>query len=136
MGDSCGGFVALDKETTLKTYLHWARILVKMNNTGKPSSVNLLAGVKSYTLQIWWEIQPTVAEVYPRSSRGAPAKPDEEDVRKAHADRRVRTEWAITSHTSREEQRDVGHLFLLENCATTDCLSQCQKRGVISKVGG
>ena len=65
VGDSCGGFVALDEETSLKTDLHWARILVKMNSTKKPSSVNLLAGARSYKLQIWWEIQPTVAEVFP-----------------------------------------------------------------------
>ena len=65
MGDSCGGFVALDEETTLKTELHWARILVKMNSTGKPASVNLLAGARRYELQKWWEIQPTVAGVFP-----------------------------------------------------------------------
>ena len=65
VGDSCGGFVALDKETTLRTDLLWAKILVKMNSTRKPSSVNLLAGARSYELQIWWEIQPRVAEVYP-----------------------------------------------------------------------
>ena len=137
VGDSYGGFVALDEETTLKTDLLWARILVKMNNTGKPSSVNLLAGAKSYELQIWWEIQPTVAEVYPRSSRTsiAPTEPSEEDDRKKRADGCVRAEWAETRHTTREEQRNVGHHFLLETCAAAYDLSQCQKRGVISKVG-
>ena len=56
VGYSCEGFFALDKETTLRTNLLWARILVKMNSMGKPSSVNLLAGARSYELQIWWEI--------------------------------------------------------------------------------
>ena len=81
MGDSCGGFVALDEETTLKTDLHWVRILVKTNSNVKPASVNLLAGARSYELQIWWEIRPTMAEVFPRSSRtfGGPADPGEED---------------------------------------------------------
>ena len=65
MGDSCGGFVALDEETTLKMDLQWARILVKMNSIGMPSSVNLLAGARSCELQIWWEIQLTIAEVFP-----------------------------------------------------------------------
>ena len=108
-----------------------------MNSTEKPSSVNLLAGARSYELQIWWEIQPTVAEVYPRSRRTseALAEPGEEDDRKACVDGRVKTKWAVTSHTSREEKRDVGHLFLLETCAAADDLSQSQKRGVISKVG-
>ena len=31
VGGSCGYFVALEEETALKTDLHWARILVKMN---------------------------------------------------------------------------------------------------------
>ena len=44
IGDSCGGFVVLDKETSLRKNLLWARILVKMNSTGRPTSVNLLAG--------------------------------------------------------------------------------------------
>ena len=65
MEDSCGGFVVLDKETVLRMDLLWARILVKMNSTGKSSSVNLLAGARSYELQIWWEIQPRVVEIYP-----------------------------------------------------------------------
>ena len=137
VGDSCGGFVALDEETALKTDLHWARILVKMNSIGKPSSVNLLARARSYELQIWWEIQPTVAKVFPRSSRtsGTPAKSGEEDDRKARANRRVRTKWAVMSHTSQEEHSEVGHLSLLETYAAADGLSRCQKCGVSSKGG-
>ena len=69
--DSCGGFVALDKETSLRTNLLWARILLKMNSPRKPSYVNLLVWAKSFELQIGWEIQPRVAEVYPRRNRKA-----------------------------------------------------------------
>ena len=29
IGDSCGGFLAIDKETTLRVKVSWARILVK-----------------------------------------------------------------------------------------------------------
>ena len=58
VGDSCGGFLAMDKEPALKTELQWARILVKMEDKKKFSSVNLLAGARSYEIQIWWEIQP------------------------------------------------------------------------------
>ena len=47
----------------------------------------------------------------------------------------MRAKWAKTRHITREEQRDVGHKFLLETCAVADDLSQCQKHGVISKVG-
>ena len=136
VGDSYGG-VALDEETALRTDLLWARILVKMNSTGKPSSINLLARTKSYELRIWWEIQPTVAEVYPQSNRTseAPTEPSEKDDRKTRADGRVRAERDEMRHTSREELREVGHQGLLESRAATNGLSQCQKRGVISKVG-
>ena len=47
VGDSYGGFVVLDKETTQRMDLRWARILVKKNGMGKPSLVNLLAGARS-----------------------------------------------------------------------------------------
>ena len=56
VGNGCGGFVALDKDTEQRKDLRWVRILVKKNRTGKPSSTNMLAGAKSYELQIWWEI--------------------------------------------------------------------------------
>ena len=95
VGDNCGGFVAMDEGTASKTELHWARILVKMKSNEKPASVNLLAGARSYELQIWWEIRPTVAEVFPRSSRisAGPADPGEEDVRDARANGCVKAGW-------------------------------------------
>ena len=55
----------MDKETSLMKNLLWARILVKMKRVGRPTSVNLLAGARSYEIQLWWEIQPEVTEVYP-----------------------------------------------------------------------
>ena len=59
------GFLAMDKETTLKMELRWARILVKVEDKKKLSSINMLAGARNYEIQIWWEIQPWVAEVFP-----------------------------------------------------------------------
>ena len=56
LGDRCGGFVVMDKATTHRKDLRWARILVKNSCSRKPSSVNMLAGARSYELQIWWEI--------------------------------------------------------------------------------
>ena len=137
VGDSCGGFVALDKETALRTDLLWARILVKMNSTGKPSSVNLLAGARSYELQIWWEIQPRVTEVYPRSNRitGVLTEPREEDERKTRAVGRVRAERRETSHIFQEEQRDVGQQESLEKRGSVGGLAQRLKRVGIPKVG-
>ena len=69
VGDSCGGFVAMDEGTASKTDLLWARILVKMNSNAKHDSVNLIAGDRVYVVQIWWEIRPTVVEVIRKSSR-------------------------------------------------------------------
>ena len=111
MGDSCGGFVALDEETTYKKDLQWAKIQVKKkNSTEKPSLVNLLAGARSYELQIWWEIQPTVAGVYPYGSRahGVLVESREEDSKSTHALGRVGAVWAVPRHTYQEAQRDVG----------------------------
>ena len=137
VGDSYGGFVALDKETTIRTDLLWARILVKMNNTGKPSSVNLLAGARSYELQIWWEIQPRVAEVYPRRNRiaGVLEEPREEDERKTRAAGHVSVERGETSHAFREEQRDVGQQESLEKRGSAGGLPLCPKRVGIPKEG-
>ena len=137
VGDSCGGFVALDEETASKIDLHWARILVKMNSNVKPASVNLLTGARSYELQIWWEIRPTVAEVFPRSSRtfGGPADLGEEDDRDAHAKGRVKPARAVKYHTSRDEQSEVGNRSFLGNCGAASRLACGQTRGVSSKVG-
>ena len=58
IGDNCGGFLAIDKAATLRTKVLWARILVKAEGKVKPSVVNILEGVRSYELQIWFELQP------------------------------------------------------------------------------
>ena len=104
VGDSRGGFVAMDKGTALRMDLLWARIRVKMNSMGKPSSVNLLAGARSYELQIWWEIQPRVAEVYPRRNRavGVLVESREEDERKTHAVGLLSAETGEMNHAIRE----------------------------------
>ena len=64
IGDSCGGFLALDKETASKTTLLWARILVKLGGKERPSMLNVEAGSRSYELQVWWELPPWVASLY------------------------------------------------------------------------
>ena len=137
VGDSIGGFVALDEETASKTDFHWARILVKMNSNVKPASVILLAGARSYELQIWWEIRPTVAEVFTRSSRtfGDPADTGEEDDRDACAKGRVKPALAVKRHTSRDEQSEVGNRSFLGNCGLAGRLTGGQTRGVSSKAG-
>ena len=65
IGDGCGGFLKVDEETGLGSEISWVRILVRIRETVRPSTVNILAGSRSYELQIWWELSPWVAEVYP-----------------------------------------------------------------------
>ena len=137
VGDSCGGFVALDEGTASKTDLLWARILVKMNSNAKPDSVNLLAGARSYEIQIWWEVRPTVAEVFTRSSRsiGGPADQGEEDDRDACAKGRVRPARAVKCHTSRDGLSEVGNQSVLGNCGATSRLASGHTRGGSFKAG-
>ena len=96
IGDGCGGFLKVEEESGRGSEISWVRILVRLQETVRPSTVNILAGSRSYELQIWWELQPWVAEVYPsktedaeglqkrrkedeyhwRVSKGASARPD------------------------------------------------------------
>ena len=66
IGDECGGFVAVDEDTTLMTNLHWARILVHPVGSSLPSSLQLVMGKTSFFLQFWWEALPGFSFVEPR----------------------------------------------------------------------
>ena len=50
--DSCGGFLAIDKDTTLRTKVSWATVLVKLEGKTRPSVVNILEGARSFEIQI------------------------------------------------------------------------------------
>ena len=80
---------------------------------GKPSSANLLARARSYQLQIWWEIQPRVKEVYPQGCRNKDllAVSSGEDKVTTRAQGRVDAE---KFHLSRERQEDEGQREVLE----------------------
>ena len=65
IGDGCGGFLMVDKETTLRTEVSRARILVRLKGMARPNTVNILASSRSYELHIWWELSPWIADVYP-----------------------------------------------------------------------
>ena len=96
----------MDKATTHRKDLRWARILVKNSCYRKPSSVNMLAGARSYELQIWWEIQPKAVGVYPKvyRSKGSWTKPNEEDEGDSRANERVREAFGKRLHTAQEWQ--------------------------------
>ena len=89
IGDACGGFVTLDKNTEERKEVKWARILIKVEGKSRPSVVNILEGPRSFELQIWWEIAPWVTGVYPVSSGEVLKNPEEEDDVKTRADNRV-----------------------------------------------
>ena len=71
IGDGCGGFLKVEEGSGLGSEISWVRILVRLQETVRPSTVNILAGSRSYELQIWWELQPWVAEVYPSKIEAA-----------------------------------------------------------------
>ena len=137
IGNSCGGFVAIDKETSLMKNLFWARILVRMKSHGRPTILNLLAGGRSYEIQIWWEIQPRVTEVYPcRFSRETElANPREEDERNRRATGRVTEERGANKHNPGVMHREVGQWQALHASGTEGILSHKLKCGRITSEG-
>ena len=88
LGDACGGFVALDKNTEMKTEVKWARMLIKMVSKSRPSVVNILEG-PYFELQIWWEVSPWVTGVYPVSSWVEAKNSEEEEEGVVRAAKRV-----------------------------------------------
>ena len=52
LSDACGGFVALDKNTEMKTEVKWTRMLIKVVGKSRPSVINILEGPRSFELQI------------------------------------------------------------------------------------
>ena len=66
----------------------------------------MLAGARSYELQIWWEIQPKVVGVYPKvyRSKGSWTKPSEEDEGDSCVNERVREAFGKRLHTAQEWQ--------------------------------
>ena len=71
IGDACGGYLAMDKITELRRELSWARLLVKKTGFPRPNTINILEGLRSFELQIWWEVRPWVTDVYPVYATGA-----------------------------------------------------------------
>ena len=137
VGDSCGGFVAMDEGTATKTDLFWARILVKINVNAKHDSVNLIAGDKSYEVQIWWETRPTVAEVTRKSRRYFRGSADigEEDDQEVCAKGRVSPARTVNCHSSRNGLREVGNRSVMGNCGAAGGVEIGQTRGGRLKVG-
>ncbi|RVX18630.1 hypothetical protein CK203_006499 [Vitis vinifera] len=58
LGDSCGGLVVVDGDTTNFTQLQWARLLVKTDGKNLPRSLHVVVGSLCFTIQLWWEVPP------------------------------------------------------------------------------
>ena len=50
IGNACGGFVVVDKNTEMKMEVKWARMLIKMVGNSRPRVVNILEGPRSFEL--------------------------------------------------------------------------------------
>ena len=67
IGNECGGFIAMDEDTTSLVELLWARILVKCKGKDTPKTAEVRAGSISYLLQLWWEFPSELRFVRPQS---------------------------------------------------------------------
>ena len=87
IGEECGGFTSIDKETALRNGVAWARLLVSLKGEILLSSINILARERSYELQLWWEMKSWEAEVFPvkREPRLRKSDPEVEDDSTTHA---------------------------------------------------
>ena len=67
IGESCGGFIAMDEETAFFSELQWARILVRALGKFRPGTLQVAAGNFCWTVSLWWENPPWFSEVVTRS---------------------------------------------------------------------
>ena len=119
------GFLAIDNETILRVKVSWARILVKIEGKARPSIVNILEGVRSFELQIWWGIPPKSIEVYPsKAGKKLPQKQEEREEEGEASTRTGKYMW-----TSLKAQNDEGQTDGMGE--TVDCLCRV---GVLKRV--
>ena len=76
--------MAIDKGTTLRTKVSWARIMVKNVEMTKPSVINILEGARSFKVQIWWELLPRRVGVFPAKDWKEQPKKGTEEEDKVH----------------------------------------------------
>ena len=63
IGDACGGFLAVDKETDELGELGWARILVRWKKPEPPNTFEVEYGETRFWMQLWWELSPQYTTV-------------------------------------------------------------------------
>ena len=68
VGDSCGGFVAVDEVTAKNLNSQGAGILVRSNGRKAPGSLQVVVGSVCFAVQLWWEVPPCVSQVAPKGN--------------------------------------------------------------------
>ena len=87
--------------------LRWARVLVKMRNQNCPKTVHLLEGMRSYALQLWWELQPWFIELRPSTYQVFAARVLREEEDEGYTSAFSR-EWFYKSPSKNGSQSSLG----------------------------
>lgn len=58
--------MVVDKDTAPRCNLQWARILVKSNGRKVPTTIQVVVGLLSFYIHLWWENPPRVILVDPK----------------------------------------------------------------------
>ena len=91
VGDECGSFITVDKQTKTMVELQWTRILVRVRGEARPSVLEVEAEEEVYTVSLWWECRPVL-----RRNRRQEAGRHSSEVRGegvSRAEQRVMKEW-------------------------------------------
>ena len=71
--DACGGFLAVDEDTDMLVELGWTRILVKLEKSKPPNTVEVMVGETRFRMQLWWELSPSRMTVSSPKQRRNPS---------------------------------------------------------------
>ena len=58
IGESYGGFIAVDENTDSMAKLQWVRILVKLVGRDLSTFIQIVVGLGSFSTHLWWETPP------------------------------------------------------------------------------
>ena len=70
IGNCCGGFVQVDRDTTNFSKIQWTRLRVKRVGKILPGTLQLIVENLCVELQFWWEVLPWMSHVLKRVAKG------------------------------------------------------------------
>ena len=88
--NGCGGFLAVDEDTTFLYELRWSRIRVKRDGSALSKVTVVMVGDYSFEIQLWWEIQPRIVAARLERPSEKEASPMGEDEFFSRAEESVR----------------------------------------------